>query len=214
MNGALLQDRIFRGLGTAARAIGVLCDAYRPTGAADPLAPANRFLRLSAAFDAQDAQFRKAGLPGDPVWYGVFDAAYLRAGDYLVEAGPNGRSWFVAALQNLLPPLLVLTNTVVSVTRPGAGVRPGAGSYGGGGIAAAVITGFPASLLHSGSPHGAAAIPADARPSGATALLPPAPGVNFARGDMLRDALGRSFVVGLPELNALGWRLELRQAAS
>jgi hypothetical protein len=46
MDGARLQDLISRGMGTAARLTGVVCDAYRPSGAADPLLPTNRYLRV------------------------------------------------------------------------------------------------------------------------------------------------------------------------
>jgi hypothetical protein len=101
-NGTRLQDIIAQGLGTAARAIGVLCDAFRPSEGANPLASVNRFLQLSAAFNPRDPGFRNAGLPGNAVWYGVFDSAYLVPGDYLVEQ-VSGRIWFVAALQSLLP---------------------------------------------------------------------------------------------------------------
>ncbi len=60
MDGASLQDRISRGIGTAARRDRRTHDAYRPRGTADPLAPANRFLRLNAAFTAAGRQVRQA----------------------------------------------------------------------------------------------------------------------------------------------------------
>jgi hypothetical protein len=215
MDGVVLQDCIARGLGHAGRAIGVLCDAYRPSGTDAPLDSGNRFLCLSAAFNARDPTFRNAAGANDAVWYGVFDSAYLLAGDYLVER-LTGRTWFVAALQNLLPPTCVLTNRVLTVTRPssGAAAIAGVNAYNGGGAAAAVVGGFPASLLHGGASRGTSAIPADARAGGAVALMPPIAGVVFARGDLVGDDLGRNFVVGEAEENGLGWRLELRQAAS
>jgi hypothetical protein len=214
MDGTALQDIIARGLGTAARAIGVLCDAYRPEGSTSPLVSGNRFLQLSAAFNAQDPGFRAAGLPANAIWYGVFDSAYLAAGDYLVEQA-SGRIWFVAALQSLLPATCVLTNRVINVTRPSTAGVAGVNAYGGGTGSTSVIAGYPGNLLHGGSARGVGAIPADARIGEGVALLPVlGETVFFARGDMVSDDLGRAFVVSGAEFNELGWRLDLRQAAS
>ena len=58
MDGTLLQDRLSRGMGAAARVFGLPYDAYRPVGA-DPLRPEGRFLRLPAAFDGGDPGYRR-----------------------------------------------------------------------------------------------------------------------------------------------------------
>jgi hypothetical protein len=100
MDPARLQDRIHWALNTAARAIGVQTDAYRPTGVSEPLDPTNRFLRLPAAFTVPDGRFARPNGYGDALWYGVFDAAYTRPGDYLVQ---QDATCFVAAQQRLLP---------------------------------------------------------------------------------------------------------------
>lgn len=213
MDGTTLQDRIAQGLGTAARAVGVLCNAFRPTGVTLPLASGNRFLQLSAAFNARDPRFRAAALPAQAVWYGVFDSAYLLPGDYVVEM-LSGRVWFVGALQSLLPACCVLTNRILTITRPATYAVAGVNLYGGGATSLPVIDGFPASLLHGGDIRGTDAIPADARVSGAVALLPSIGTTIFSRGDMVTDDLSRNYVVSQAEQNDLGWQLELRQAAS
>ncbi len=59
MDGALLADRLSRGMGAAARVFGEAYDAYRPCGATDPLRAEGRFLRLPAAFDGGDPGFRR-----------------------------------------------------------------------------------------------------------------------------------------------------------
>src|SRR5579883_3175744 len=96
----VLQDRIYRGLNAAARAIGADTDAYRPRGPADPLDRAFRFLRLRAAFTAHDGTFAHPSGYGEALCYGVFDAAYTQPGDYLVQ---DNAVWFIAAQQRLLP---------------------------------------------------------------------------------------------------------------
>ncbi len=115
MDPVALQDAISRGMGVAALKLGALCDAYRPRSAQNPLGPANRYLRLAASFNAEDPTYRKPSGYGRATWFGVFDSAYTRPGDYL--SGPPG-VFFIAAQQPLLPVLCVLTNRTLSAIRP------------------------------------------------------------------------------------------------
>ncbi|MDE8342955.1 MAG: hypothetical protein POG24_03960 [Acidocella sp.] len=199
-------------MGTAARAIGVVCNAYRPSSTANPLSTGNRFLQLNAAFNAQDPRFQRAGLPANAVWYGICDTAYLEAGDYLVEVS-GGRTWLVACLQNMLPALCILTNMLITVTRPQSYVSIGLSAYGGGITGPATLESFPASLLHASGNRGAEAIEADAKISGAVVLLPQIVGFSPSRGDVITDSIARNYIVSQAELNELGWRLDVRQAA-
>src|SRR5579863_2090829 len=109
-----LKDRISWGLNVAARFIGVPTDAYRPSGASEPLSPTNRFLHLRAAFNDVRGGFERANTYDHPLWNGIFDTAYTRVGDYLVQ---QGGIWFIAAQQSLMPVLCVRTDRVVSLTR-------------------------------------------------------------------------------------------------
>ena len=95
-----IQDRIARGMGIAAKRLGGKCDLYRPTGPGQPIVPDNRVLQLPASFNAQNPSYAKPNGYGRAVWFGVFDSAYTRPGDYL--AGDEG-VFFVAAQQPLLP---------------------------------------------------------------------------------------------------------------
>ena len=204
-----MQDRISRAMGAAARAAGFAHDAFRTDATEVPLAPDNRFLRLHALFNARDPRFGAASAYGKPAWYGVFDTAYTRPGDYLV--GPGG-TFFIAAQEHLLPALCILTNAVVSVTRAGGGGGPGVQAYGGGQFAGAtvpVLSGWPASVLAAGG-GGRAVLPADGRPGSWAILLPPGP---FAvrTSDTVRDESGRAFVVDTAERSSLGTRIGATQ---
>ena len=84
MTPVLLQDRLQRGLGVAARQIGSVHEVMRPRRNGPPLARANRVLRLHASFNAEDQSYRKPQTYGRPLWWGVFDSAGTRSGDYLV----------------------------------------------------------------------------------------------------------------------------------
>ena len=210
MNPTALQDRIHRGLNTAARAIGAETDAYRPTDVSEPLDPTNRFLRLRAGFTAEDGKFARPNGYGDALWYGVFDAAYTQPGDYLVQGDVV---WFVAAQQRLLPVLCVQTNRVVSFWRPAAPSNTGENTYGGVTTAtnSALLSNWPASVLGaSGRGQPNTDLPSDSSVPYWTVLLPAFPGVMLHPSDLMTDDLGRNAVVAAAELSDLGWaRLDL-----
>lgn len=206
MNGAELQDRFSRGLGAAARALGMPHDVYRPRGVDCPLMPEKRFLRLPAAFDLGDPGYRR------PRGYergvrGTFDADCTQVGDYM--RGPRG-VLFIAMLPALQRPLCVLTNVVVDVLRPGGPEGPGLNGYGGvrEPRLRTVLAGWPAQVL--GGAAGAGALPDDGGLSGWSVLLPPTPAPVLG-SDLLQDDQGRRFLVRTAECSELGWRLVVRQ---
>ncbi len=148
------------------------------------------------------------------MWYGIFDAAYTRPGDYLVQAATV---WFIAAQQRLLPVLCVQTNRVVSFSRPAAPSNTGVNSYGG--ITTdtnqPLLTNWPASVLGvAGRGHPAAELPSDGSMPYWTVLLPAVPGVTLLPSDLMADDLGRNAVVAAAELTDLGWRLTVKQATT
>jgi hypothetical protein len=214
MDSEALQDRIHLGLNTAARAVGIATDAYRPSGFTEPLAAANRFLRLRAAFTARDGRFAHPNAYGDALWYGVFDAAYTRPGDYLVQAGAT---WFIAAQQRLVPVLCVQANRIVSLWRPAAPPNTGVNAYGGviTETNEALLTNWPASILGAaGRGHPNPDLPGDSSIPYWTILLPAIPGVILLPSDLLTDDLGRNAVVSAAELTDLGWRITAKQATT
>lgn len=214
MDAVRLQDRISRGLGSAARRVGAPTDAYRPRGVSRPLERANRYLRLSAAFIPLDGKLTRPSAYASPLWQGIFDAAYTRPGDYLVH--PSGR-WFIAAQQPLLPVLCVQTDRTVSFARPSAPAGVGVNRYGGVSLSTAtpLIDGWPASVLSvSGSGKPSADLPADGATGSWAVLLPPIPDVILRPADLMTDDLNRTGVVTTVELSYLGWRLTVKQAST
>jgi hypothetical protein len=214
MDPARLTDRVHRGLNAAARTVGADTDAYRPSGASNPLAPTNRFLRLRAAFTAHDGRFARPNAYGEALWYGIFDAAYTRPGDYLTQA--DG-AWFIAAQQRLLPVLCVKTNRIVSLARPAAPASTGVNRYGGTTATTnrPLMTNWPASVLGiSGGGRPNADLPSDTSVPRWTVLLPAVPGVVLLPSDLMSDDLGRNAVVRAAELTELGWRVIVNQATT
>lgn len=214
MNPNHLEDRIRWGLNVAARATGAVTSAYRPCGAEHPLAAENRFLRLYAAFGGVDGKFSRSNAYGDPLWRGIFDAAYTQPGDYLVQ---QNAIWFIAAQPRLLPTLCVRTTRLISFTRPAAQTTTGVNSYGG--VTAAnvtpLMTKWPASVLAAErESRPLANLPGDTSASLWTVLVPACPGVILRTADLMSDDLGRNGVVATTELTDLGWRLAVRQATT
>jgi hypothetical protein len=214
MDAEHLQDRLHWGLNAAARAIGIRTDAYRASAASEPLNPINRFLRLRAAFTAPDGRFRHPNGYGDALWYGVFDAAYTKPGDYLVQ---EEATWFVVAQQRLLPILCVRTNRTLSFSRPAAPSTTGVNTYGG------VTTETNTPLLTAWPAHVRAAsaggrpdtgLPNDSPIPYWTVLLPAFPGIILRSADLLTDDLGRNAVIASAELTELGWRIAAKQATT
>jgi hypothetical protein len=209
-----LQDRVYRGLNAAARAIGTDTDAYRPSGRSEPLDRQNRFLRLRAAFTARDARFEHPNAYGDALWYGIFDAAYTHPGDYLVQAD---KIWFIAAQQRLLPVLCVQTNRIVSFSRPAAPSSTGVNTYGGAVTATneIMLANWPASVIGvAGRGHPSADLPNDSSIPYWTILLPAIADVVLLPADLMMDDLGRNAVVAGAELTDLGWRITVKQATT
>ncbi len=213
MDALALQDTIARALGRAARIAGIWCDAYRPAGVGNPLAPANRFLRLNALLTPDTGDLRRPVGYGRATWSAILDTAYTRPGDYLVA--PTG-TWFIAAQQPLLPVLAVKTTRTLSFSRPAAPLAAGLNTYGGLTMATATpLTGpFPASVLAAGTGGADAGLPADATPGAWTVLLPAIADVVLRNGDLVTDDLARAGVVSSAELTDLGWRLLVRQATT
>ena len=219
MDQSHLQDRVSWGMNVAARHIGRSTDAYRPNGPVDPLAPANRFLRLHAAFSAPDGKFARPNDYGTSLWHGVFDSAYTQPGDFLVQ---DSDIWFIAAQQKLLPVLCVQTNRTVSFARPSAQTATGLNAYGGVSLetATTLIANCPASVLGaSGAGKPAASLPSDASIGSWTVLLPASASADgspviLRPADFMTDDLGRVAVVAGAELTSLGWRLTVKQATT
>jgi len=211
MRAEYLQDRISRGLGAAARHIGLPYDAHRPSGPSTPLAASNRYLRLSAAFNVEDPRFQRPSGYARATWFAILDSAYTRPGDYLV--GPNA-TFFIAAQQSLLPILCVQTNRTVTISRPAAPGALGINTYGGTTLATALplLTAWPASILASGG-GSAGDLPGDSRLPWWSILLPTAP-ATLRPADLIHDDLGRTHIIASAELTDLGWRLTAKQAAT
>lgn len=212
MDGLRLADRLAYGAGCAARRVGFLHDAYRHAGPAQPLDLANRFMRLCVAFVLPGGAVSGPSGFGVPFRQAWADWSYLRVGDYL--AGPEGVV-FVASIEPPKPMLVVMTNALVALVRPGAPGQAGLNGYGavGPGTEQPLITGYPASLLAGGTGDRTRnGLPDDSKIPGFSALLPVVEGIVPQVADILMNERNERYVVTSVEETGGVWRLSAVQA--
>ena len=211
MDGATLNSRIQAGYARAAQHLGTAYAHYRPASASTPIAAGNRLSDLPMSLNAQDPGYSRPNGYGKSTWYAVADGAQLSVGDYLV--GAQG-TLFVAAMQPLLPIIVVECNRTINVLRPQQQTGLGAVGYGGDTDAneTALMTAWPASILQGGRiEKSGVALPGDTASPGWTVLLPYWSGVTLRTGDIITDDLARRHVISGAELTDLGWRITAQQ---
>jgi len=214
MDARYLADRIAWGNNLAARRVGLETDAYRPRGPYDPIAGANRYLRLHAAFTSSSSGFAQTTGYGNAVCYGHFDSAYTRPGDYLVQ---GEQVVFIAAQESLRPVTCVRTNRVLTIRRPSVPAGIGINTYGGltsDGLTV-VLRDWPASVLGMTTAGASqAGLPLGTTLPQWTVLLPAIDGVTVAEADVTQDDRGTRGTVVAVEQSHLGWRMLVRQASA
>jgi hypothetical protein len=213
MDGPTMQAKIYAGYAAAAQRMGLQFGQYRATSAASAaIAPGNLLQTLPASFNVQDMAYKKPSGYGKAAWYCVADGRQLQPGDYL---SGNGYTYFIGAMEPLLPIVAILCNTVVTIYRPQQTSGVGLGGYGGNTQQnqTAVVTQFPASILsQSKAEKGPTNLPGDVRVGWDTMLLPIMPGVVIKPHDIVNDAGNNQYVISCAELAEHGWRCEVVEA--
>lgn len=204
-----MQALVAKGYAKAGAVTGTPYTQYRPANASAPMI--SPLATLQASFDAKAAYgFNAPNEYGDARWYGLLDTSAVAPGDYLV--GQLG-TFFVAAVQPLLPAFCISCNVVLDLLRVPANASPGMQPYAAVSGEAVMLAGWPASMLLGGrSSRGEAGLPGELPLASYLALLPAFAGVTVLPGDVLRDADGVRYNVGQAELSDLGWRIYARLA--
>jgi hypothetical protein len=222
---ALVQSKMFYGLGNAASALGVACNWYRGTVATtNPILTGSLLGTIQAAFQIPGAVYVAPSRYAKPEWWGLFDGTNVEVGDYIVE--PTLGTFFVASLEPVHYPMCVRCNRVASFARPnpnpastpayslspdGTRMVPGTGFYGGDvpSQETPLATSWPISQLQgTKGEKGSTNLPGDVRMPWIVCLVPAFPGdVVLAEGDRMRDDLGKVWTLSSCELTPLGWRL-------
>lgn len=214
MNGATVQARIWKGYAKSASVLGFSCQFYRPTPW-DGSPWTGNFLgtstsTLPVSLNAEDMKYGKPNKYGKATWYALVDGTSLQAGDYFI--GPQG-TFFIAALQPLLPILAVSCNRTVSIYRPQTQTGVGAQPYGGNTASNQVllVSGVPCSILQGTKGEKSEAnLPGDTRSPWWSILMP---GLGRVMpDDIIIDDLEQRYVVSSPEQSDLGLRITAMMA--
>lgn len=211
MDGAKIQQKVYRGYAISATKIGTAFNQYRPVTPVDPFA-AGPIATLLASFNAQDMKYSKPNPYAKPLWYALVDGTQTAVGDYLVS---NHQTFFIAAMQPLLPILAVECNRTINLLRPQQLTGTGTVGYGGDTVAneTVLMTGWPASVLQgTKGEKGETDLPGDVRNPWWAVLLPYSAGITLRTGDVIADDLNRRYIISSAELTDLGWRLTSIQA--
>lgn len=212
MDGATIQARAYRGYAIAAAKIGLPTDQYRPADANDPL-DLTKIATLPASFNAEDMSYGKPSKYGKPTWFCLIDGTQVQVGDYLLQ---GNSTFFIAAMQPLLPILAVECNRTVSLYRPQQQTGVGVQGYGGNTAAneTSLAQNWPVSLLQAAkAASNPVNLPGDAKQASWTLLMPAIPGGAVIKNDdVVIDDLGSRYLVYSAELSDLGWRMQLTES--
>lgn len=211
MDATKLQKKVYAGYAKAALRIGPAYNLYRPTTAISPLTNAP-VTTLNASFNAEDMTYGRPNKYGKPTWYCLVDGTQTQVGDYLINAT---QTFFIAAMQPILPILAVDCNRTINVLRPQQQTGLGAVGYGGDTDAneTPLMTGWPASVLQgTKGEKNEVNLPGDVRNPWWQILMPAFPGVVLQSADIITDDIGRRYIVSSAELTDLGWRMTAMSA--
>jgi hypothetical protein len=211
MDATKLQKKVYAGYTKAALRIGPVFSLFRPS---DPLNPLGfgPIATLNASFNAEDMTYGRPNKYGKPTWYCLVDGTQTQVGDYLINAT---QTFFIAAMQPILPILAVDCNRTINVLRPQQQTGLGAVGYGGDTDAneTPLMTGWPASVLQgTKGEKGEVNLPGDVRNPWWQMLFPAFPGVNLRTADIITDDMNRRYVISSAELTDLGYRCTAQQA--
>jgi hypothetical protein len=206
-----LQKKVYAGYAKAALRIGPVFSLFRPS---DPLNPLGfgPIATLNASFNAEDMAYGRPNKYGKPTWYCLVDGTQTQVGDYLINAT---QTFFIAAMQPILPILAVDCNRTINVLRPQQQTGLGAVGYGGDIDAneTPLMTGWPASVLQgTKGEKNEVNLPGDVRNPWWQILMPAFPGVVLQSADIITDDIGRRYIVSSAELTDLGWRMTAMSA--
>lgn len=204
MDAAKLAVKIYKGYEKAARRIGYMTTIKR-----------NGFVvgETHASFNAEDMSYSKPDKYGNATWWCLIDGTLTRVGDYLYNEHDGW--FFIAAMQQALPILVVSCNRVLTIKRPMQQTGIGVVGYNADYVATEVILAedYHASVLAAGAGKDNRTLPSDTSYAQFTILMPNV-GVRIRTSDIFVDELANRFIAMNVELTDLGYRIIAMQAVA
>lgn len=210
MDGATLQAKVYTGYAKAALRLGLSFNHYRSSSAINPIS--GSYLLGSILMSANiNWAYDKASKYGNAIFQLLLDGNLTQVGDYLIGAKST---FFIAAMQPLLPILGVQCNQVFTIKRPTQPTGVGQVGYGGyqDSTATIIYEGCPACVLEGTKGEANQFnLPNDIRMPWWKILMPYLGGIKLLTGDIITDANGLQYELSSCELTDMGWRLTATQ---
>ncbi len=216
-NVVTIQNKVYYGYSKAAAKLGLTFNQYRSSSAINPIQSGN-FLRTILASNSVNWAYDKANKYGNAIWNCLIDGRLTQVGDYIVGTRDT---FFIAAMQSIMPILAVECNRTITITRTiqlgdqQAGTTPTTGyvGYVGRNINNSnsekiIMQNIPCSILEgSRGQFNKVGLPTDTKMPEWKILLPRLGGVLVGTGDFILDDLGGRYTVISDEDTDFGWRL-------
>jgi hypothetical protein len=221
MDGETIQRKVYYGYQQAAARVGLAHNQFRPSlnPSALPLDASNLVGSIFAGMTvATSANFNPArpATDADFKFACLADGRVLQVGDILQRAPNSDPTYFIGAMDPLMPIVAVRCNAIVSVLRRSAGsLAPGLNPYSGPVLSGytTLLNGLPASIqfVSTGRNSHGSTLPSDAPgPLKFRILLSPlVEPENIATDDFLTDDEGRRFMVSGFEKTPIGLSLDV-----
>lgn len=206
------DDLINDSYGMLGQLLGKPYARYRPTTVNNPIAEGTFVEVQDAYFDPEpDFAVKRVSKPGDPIFYGAFDATAVMHGDYFVG---QGRTYFVGIMPDYLPPECIECNDVLSFYRPTAGVQNSdptrfySGNTAKAGMGSPLGIKWPASVIQgTKGDRQELTLPNDTRGPWFNIDLPYFGNLRLQTGDQIDNAEGHRLVISSVEHTRHGFRL-------
>lgn len=205
MDAAKLATKIYKGYDKAARRIGYLTDVLRGGVVV---------ASLYASFNAEDMGYSKPNKYGHPTWWCLIDGTQTQVGDVLQNY--HDGTFFIAAMQQALPILVVSCNAFIIIKRQQQQIGIGAASYNADTLDTEIvlINGVYGSILAAGAGKANRILPSDTSSPQFTILIPNV-GVQLKPSDIfINDNDNNRYIAMNVELTDLGYRVLAMQAVA
>ncbi|GBR68916.1 hypothetical protein [Gluconobacter kanchanaburiensis] len=191
MQQTMIAARLSRGYARAATVLGASGEQYRPSGGVLPMETLHAQPTLAFDVDAEFSFTQPIGW-GIPTEYVLTDRRDdTEVGDILVA---SGRTYFVASVEPLRPPLCVVCSRTVSVS----GVT---------GTVQTLVSECPAGIImRAKGESSGSGVPGATRPGQSVIYLPLLPGVVLTPYMTVTTDLGTTYTINAVEISEFGIR--------
>lgn len=211
-NATLIQQKIYKGYGLAAKRLGYNFDIYRSATAINPLNAGNKIGNILVGID-QKYTYENPIKYGDRTYQALVDGREVRPFDFLVSNNTSldDSVYFIASMFPLLPIVIQGCNYVATVTRPKTTTKGFNENYYSGYTqdnVDVIYQNCPCTMLESRQGEASPAkLPAGVKQPVWRIYMPYLGNTQINVGDFIENDKQERFSIISNELTDLGWRI-------